>query len=84
MATGSATTQRHGSAARLVRRFTGALNALALAVLLTGNVAAYQVDREDRGVGPLVTPRVHVSTSSGLWLSRKLATTAGHRILVYG
>lgn len=84
MSAGIATTQRHGTPARLVRRFSGSIGALALAVLLTGNVAAYQLDRDDQGSAQLVTPRVSVTTVSGQWISLKLATTAGHKILVYG
>ena len=83
MSTGKATGRR-GTSGRISRRLTGLGCAFALTVLLTGNVAAYQLDRDDQGIGPLVTPRVNVPTVSGQWLSLKLATTAGHRILVYG
>lgn len=78
------TAQRHGTPARLVRRLSGPVGALALAVLLTGNVAAYQLNRDDQRGVQLVTPRVNVPTASGQWINLKLATTAGRNALVYG
>ena len=65
------------------RRLSALACALTLAVLLTGNVAARQLDRDDTGQAPLVTPRLNVVTSSQ-WTRFKLATPAGHTILVYG
>ncbi len=84
MATGIATTQRRRTTARPVRRLSGLVGALALTMLLTGNVAAYQLGRDDQGHAQLVTPRAPVTTVSGQWMSLKLATTAGHKILVFG
>jgi hypothetical protein len=79
-----ATTQRRETSARFVRRLSGPVGALALAMLLTGNVAAYQLSRDDQGSAQLVTPRVTVPTVSGQWISLKLATNAGHKFLVFG
>ena len=84
MSAGIATTQRRGSSARLARRLSGPVGTLVLAVLVTGNVAAYQLNRDDRGSAQLVTPRVNVTTVSGQWMSLKLVTKAGYKILVYG
>ena len=84
MSASPATTSRNGISTRLARRLAGLASAVALTVLLTGNVAAYQLDRDDHGSSPLVTPRVYVSTVSAQWISLKLATTAGHKILVFG
>ena len=81
---GTATAQRRGTKAQFNRRLAASASALALAVLLTGNVAAYQLERDDHGNGALVTPRLNPSMASGQWLRLKLATTAGHKVLVYG
>jgi hypothetical protein len=66
------------------RRLSGAACAVTLAVLLTGNVAAVQLDREDRGDAVLVTPRHNQLIASSQWMTFKLATTAGYRVLVFG
>ncbi len=84
MSAGIATTQRRGTPARLARRLSGPVGTLVLAVLVTGNVAAYQLNRDDRGSAQLVTPRVNVTTVSGQWMSLKLVTKAGYKVLVYG
>lgn len=83
MSTGSATGRR-GTVNRFPRRLAGLGCAFALTVLLTGNVAAYQLDRDDTGKTALVTPRLQTPSVSGQWLALKLATTTGHQILVYG
>ena len=83
MSTGSATGRR-GTSTRFHRRLAGLGCALALTVLLTGHVAAYQLDRDDSGKTALVTPRLQTPSVSSQWLALKLATTAGHQVLVYG
>ncbi len=84
MFTGIATVQRHGTRARLGRRIAASASALALVMLLTGNVAASRLERDDQGNGALVTPRLNPTVVSRQWISLKLATSAGYRILVYG
>lgn len=83
MATGNTTAARHIRSSRF-HRLAGLGSAVALSVLLTGNVAAYQLDRDDGGTVPLVTPRLETPNVTIEWLAFKLATTAGHKILVYG
>ena len=83
MSTGSATGRR-GTSTRLHRRLAGLGSAFALTVLLTGNVAAYQLDRDDSSKTALVTPRLQTPSASSRWMALKLATTTGHLILVYG
>lgn len=83
MSTGSAT-GRGGTSAEFHRRLAGLGCGIALTVLLSGNVAAFQLDRDDGGTVPLVTPRLQTQSVTGQWIALKLTTTAGHSILVYG
>jgi hypothetical protein len=80
--TGKGTVQGRGTRAQLGRRLGASVSAVALAVLLTGNVAARPLDREDHGSGALVSPRLN-SSISGQWTKFKLATHAGYRVLVF-
>ena len=79
-----ATGPRHGIPSRRNRRIFGAACSVALAVLLTGNVAAFQLTRDDWGSGPLVEPGPTPVLGSSQLLSLKLATTAGYNVLVFG
>jgi hypothetical protein len=66
------------------RRLAATASALALTVLLAGNVAARQLARDDGGSAALVTPKLDSRSVAGLQFKLKLATTAGYRILVFG
>ena len=66
------------------RRISAIACALTLAVLLTGNVAAFQLERDDAGPATLVTPKLSPVNGSSQWMRFKLSTSAGHKILVYG
>jgi hypothetical protein len=68
--------------AHFSRRLAAPACAIAMAVLLAGNVAAIELVREDDG--PLATPRPNPVLDSGWLLPFKLATTAGYHVLVYG
>jgi hypothetical protein len=65
-------------------RFTASAGALALAVLLSGNVAASQLSRDGGSEGPLVTPKSSSSDVATLLFRLKLATTAGYEVAVRG
>jgi hypothetical protein len=79
-----ATQSRHGTSSRLNRQLIGMAGSVALAVLLTGNVAAAQLERDDTSTATLVTPKLNPVSFSSQWMRFKLATHAGHTILVYG
>jgi hypothetical protein len=82
MWTGSTTVAGRGRSAR--RRWSALGGALAVAVLLSGNVAAFQLVRDDGGNQPLVTPKVSKKAAVGQQLRFKLATPAGYDALVRG
>lgn len=65
-------------------RLAGLACALALTALVTGNVAAFQLNRDDNRKVELVTPRRPAPIVSGQWLRLKLATPAGRRALELG
>jgi hypothetical protein len=66
------------------RRLSALACALTLAILLTGNVAAFQPERDNTGPATLVTPKLIPANGSSQWVRFKLATPAGHQVLVYG
>jgi hypothetical protein len=75
---------RRGTPARISWRLTAPAFALALAVLITGNAAAVQLARDDNNNARLVTPMLETRIVSSQQLKLKLATKAGHSILVFG
>jgi hypothetical protein len=80
-----ATESRQGTSSRLNRQLIGMAGSVALAVLLSGNVAAAQLAGDDRVVNaPLVTPKLDSRVGPSQHLKFKLTTTTGYYILVYG
>jgi len=84
MFSGHVSAFRHRGRAAWRQRFTASAGALMLAVLLTGNVVAYQVAGDGGSEGPLVTPRSSSSDVATLLFRLKLATTAGYEVAVRG
>ena len=64
------------------RRLSAVACALALAVLLSGNVAAFQLERDNTGPASLVTPKFNPASGSSQWMRFKLSTSAGYKTLV--
>jgi hypothetical protein len=69
-----------GTPGRISRRFTAPIGALALVLLLAGNVAAYELEGDSRGhrVGRLDP------TIENQHLRSKFATSAGREVIVRG
>jgi hypothetical protein len=66
------------------RRLTGPVCAVALAVLLAGNVAAAQLASDAGGQSALVTPKAGTRISSSQLFKLKVATYAGRFVLERG
>jgi len=78
-------TDRKRTHRRLVERLAAPVAAIALAMAISGQVGAIPLKREFPVGGPVaITPTVPVRVDGSAWLSGKLRTTAGHRILVEG
>ena len=77
-------TLRGAAPARHLRLAGPLACALAMSLLVSGSVTAYQLDREDTSTAPLVTPKRPTPSVSGQWVRLKLATPAGRRALEFG
>jgi len=66
------------------RRLSAIASAIALVVLLTGNVAAFQLEGDGTRTATLVTPKLSSVNGPSQWMRFKLSTSAGHKILVDG
>lgn len=70
----------HRNQSRFGRRSVGPVCALALAVLVAGNVAAIELERDNPGSAGVVTPGLDFLDL----IQFKLRTTAGYNVLVFG
>ena len=66
------------------RRLMALASAMTLVALLSGNVAAYELDRDDANSGPPSPCQLDPGVVLDQHLMAKLGTTAGCEVIVFG